>query len=70
MATIKYAVLEHHMNINGNRVSKMLVVRDNDYIIFNMQCYEFEIPSHLRFRLKLAKRDKLVELKQIKLKDL
>ena len=35
MNTIKYAVLEHHMNINGNRVSKILAVREDDFIIFN-----------------------------------
>ncbi len=70
MATVKYAVLKHWMNINGNRVSQILAVRDTDFVIFNQQCYEFEIPNYVRWKMKMAKRDKLVELKQIKLKDL
>ena len=70
MATIKYAVLKHWMNINGNRVSKILAIRDNDFCIFNMQCYEFQIPEYVRWKLKLAKRDKLIEVKQIKIKDI
>ena len=70
MATVKYAVLKHWMNINGNRVSQILAVRDTDFVIFNQQCYEFEIPNYVRWKMKMAKRDKLVELKQLKLKDL
>lgn len=70
MATIKYAVLKHWMNINGNRVSQILAVRDTDFSIFNMQCYEFQIPEYVRWKLKLNKRDKLIEIKHIKLKDL
>lgn len=70
MATIKYAVLEHHMNYLGNRVSKILIVRDTDYSIFNIQCYEHEIPSHITWKLKLKKRDKLIQLTNIKAKDL
>lgn len=70
MATVKYAVLKHWMNINGNRVSQILAVRDTDFVIFNQQCYEFEIPQYVRIKMKMSKRDKLVELKQIKLKDL
>ena len=70
MATVKYAVLKHWMNINGNSVSQILAVRDTDFVIFNQQCYEFEIPNYVRWKMKMAKRDKLVELKQLKLKDL
>ncbi len=70
MATVKYAVLKHWMNINGNRVSQILAVRDTDFSIFNMQCYEFQIPEYVRWKLKLNKRDKLIEIKHIKLKDL
>lgn len=67
MATIKYAVLEHHMNYLGNRVSKILIVRDSDYIIFNLQCYEHEIRSHIQWKLKMKKRDKLIELTKTKI---
>ena len=70
MATVKYAVLKHWMNINGNRVSQILAVRDTDFVIFNQQCYEFEIPNYVRWKMKMSKRDKLIEIKQIKLKDL
>ena len=70
MATINYAVLKHWMNINGNRVSQILAVRDTDFSIFNMQSYEFQIPEYIRWKLKLNKRDKLIEIKHIKLKDL
>lgn len=70
MATIKYAVLKHWMNINGNRVSQILAVRDTDFVIFNIQCYEFQIPEYVRIDMKMNKRDKLIELKQIKLKEL
>ena len=70
MATVKYAVLKHWTNINGNRVSQILAVRDTDFMIFNQQCYEFEIPNYVRWKMKMAKRDKLIEIKQIKIKDL
>lgn len=70
MATIKYAVLKHWMNINGNRVSQILAVRDTDFVIFNIQCYEFQIPEYIRIDMKMNKRDKLIEIKQIKIKDL
>ena len=70
MATVKYAVLKHWMNINGKRVSQILAVRDTDFVIFNQQCYEFEIPQDVRWKMKMNERDKLIELKQIKLKDL
>lgn len=70
MATVKYAVLKHWMNINGNRVSQILAVRDTDFVIFNIQCYEFQIPEYVRIDMKMNKHDKLIELKQIKLKEL
>lgn len=70
MATVKYAVLKHWMNINGNRVSQILAVRDTDFVIFNIQCYEFQIPEYIRIDMKMNKRDKLIEIKQIKIKDL
>lgn len=70
MATVKYAVLKHWMDINGNRVSQILAVRDTDFVIFNQQCYEFQIPEYVRWKMKITKRDKLIEIKQIKIKDL
>ena len=70
MAIVKYAVLKHWLNINGNRVSQILAVRDTDFVIFNVQCYEFEIRNCVGRKMKMTKRDKLIEIKQIKLKDL
>lgn len=70
MATVKYAVLKHWMDINGNRVSQILAVRDTDFVIFNIQCYEFQIRNYVGRKMKMNKRDKLIEIKQIKLKDL
>ena len=66
MVTVKYAVLKHWMNTNGNRVSKILVVFKNNFAIFNLQCYEHQIPEYVRWKLKLEEKDELIEIKQIK----
>ena len=67
MADVKYAMLSHKMDVNGNRVSKILVVRDNEYSIFNIKCYEFEIPSRIAWKLQLGDTDTLSQLTKIKI---
>ena len=67
---VYYAVLSHGHNINGNRVSKILAVKDGKYSIFNMQCYEFQIPEYIRHRLNLTDEVELVKLEQVKYQEL
>ena len=70
MTTIKYAVLKHHMNKNGNRVNTILAIREDRYATFNIQCYEFQIPEFVRYKLSLKKEDKLQLLTLSKFQEL
>lgn len=70
MATIKYAVLKHHMNTNGNRVNSILAINKDRFTTFNIQCYEFQIPEYIRHKLNMKKQDKLILLTQTKYNEL
>lgn len=70
MATIKYSVLKSWNNVKGNRVNKVLAIYNKIFCIFNIKCYEFQIPDTIRKRLNLNKRDNLIKITQIPIRDL